>query len=86
MSERDPNTSHLMFGFSNDTTFLSTDEVAKYMRMSKRTLEKMRLEKRGPPYFRATGRGRSRVFYPQHLLEQWLEEHTYLVFPHRSKK
>lgn len=55
--------------------FLTTADLAKMLRMSPRSFEKMRLENRGPRYHRLGQNGRAKVVYRlSHVLE-WLEGH-----------
>ncbi len=49
--------------------FLTTEEAANYLRLSPRTLEKMRVTGEGPP-FRKLGR---RVLYVKSDLDAWAE-------------
>ena len=42
--------------------------------MSDRTLEGMRLGRRGPPYIRLGRKGRAKVLYKLSDVETWLEE------------
>lgn len=56
---------------------LSSQEAASYLKLSIRTLERMRVEGTGPK-FRKAGRGlRSRVLYRLSDIEDWLSIHTY---------
>lgn len=51
---------------------LTTDEAAKLIRVSPRTMERWRGEKNGPPYIKL-GRGkRARVFYELNALRVWM--------------
>lgn len=52
--------------------FLTCIEVADMLRLSPKTLEKMRLEKRGPKYFRLGNAGRAKVIYRLADVEEWL--------------
>lgn len=54
--------------------YLTSTEAANLMRISPRTLEKMRLEKRGPGYFRLGKSGRSKVIYSLSEVTQWMED------------
>ncbi len=54
------------------TKLLDTGQAAEALRLAKRTLEKMRVEGRGPEY-RKHG---DRVFYDEKALERWSEAQT----------
>ncbi len=57
--------------------YLNSEEAARILRLSARTLERMRVEGSGPKYLKA-GRGtRARVLYRPADLDQWLESRTY---------
>jgi len=49
--------------------FLTADEAAKYMRVSKQTLAKLRCERKSPPYRKVGGR----VLYERTELEKWMD-------------
>lgn len=53
--------------------FLTPDELANVLRMSPRTLEKMRLANSGPRYIRLGGTRCGRVIYSVRDIEDWLE-------------
>jgi len=55
--------------------FLTSVELAQMLRLSPRSLEKMRLEKRGPPYIRLGVSGRSKVLYRISDVEEWIQHH-----------
>ncbi|MDQ8698158.1 helix-turn-helix domain-containing protein [Hyphomicrobium sp. LHD-15] len=57
---------------ANVPVFLTSIEVAHMLRLSPKTLEKMRLEKRGPEYFRLGNAGRAKVIYRLADVEEWL--------------
>ena len=62
--------------------FFTSIETAHLLRISHRTLEKMRLEKRGPSYFRLGKGSNSRVRYSLDDISDWLARnargtHTY---------
>jgi predicted DNA-binding transcriptional regulator AlpA len=61
---------------SNLPVFLTSVEVAQLLRMSPRSLEKMRLEQRGPPYIRLGHSFRSKVIYRLADVEAWINLHT----------
>jgi predicted DNA-binding transcriptional regulator AlpA len=52
--------------------FLTTIEVADMLRISRRTLERMRVEGTGPRYIKVGPGKRSRVLYRQGDVEDWL--------------
>lgn len=52
--------------------FLTTIEVAGMLRISRRTLERMRVEGTGPRYLKVGPGKRSRVLYRQADVEAWL--------------
>ena len=49
--------------------FLTADEAAKYMRVSKQTLAKLRCHRKSPPYRKVGGR----VLYERAELEKWMD-------------
>jgi excisionase family DNA binding protein len=53
--------------------YLTQPETAQYLRLSPRTVERMRIEGRGPRFTRA---GR-RVIYARSGIDSWLAERTY---------
>lgn len=61
--------------------FLTTKEAARFLGniISHRSLERMRLDGSGPPYFRpgGAGRKRGRVLYRKSDLIAWLTAHRY---------
>ena len=57
--------------------YLNSEEAARILRMSARTLERMRVEGSGPKYLKA-GRGtRARVLYRPADIDAWLDGQTY---------
>ena len=48
---------------------LTTEEAARYLRLSPRTLERYRMTGEGPEYLKVGGR----VFYRKAALDEWLE-------------
>lgn len=57
--------------------YLNSEEAARILRLSARTLERMRVEGSGPKYLKA-GRGtRARVLYRPTDLDAWLESRTF---------
>ena len=62
---------------TNAVAYLDTKEAAAFLRLSPRTLERMRVEGAGPKYLKA-GRGiRARVLYREEDLRTWVEAITY---------
>jgi predicted DNA-binding transcriptional regulator AlpA len=57
---------------ANAPVFLTCVEVTQMLRLSPKTVEKMRLEKRGPRYLRLGEGGRSKVIYKLDDVEEWL--------------
>lgn len=53
--------------------FLTTIEVAEILRVSRRTLERMRVEGTGPRYLKVGPGKRSRVIYREQEILTWLE-------------
>jgi len=60
----------------DDPRFLTTDQAAKLLTLSKRTLERLRVDGTGPAYYKL-GRGkRTRVVYRLVDLIKWIAQHT----------
>jgi predicted DNA-binding transcriptional regulator AlpA len=57
--------------------FLTTIEVAGMLRISRRTLERMRVEGTGPRYVKVGPGKRSRVLYRQQEVEAWLSRFNF---------
>lgn len=57
--------------------FLISSEAAGLMRISRRTLERMRVDGTGPRYIKAGPGKRSRVLYRQSELLAWLDRQSY---------
>jgi excisionase family DNA binding protein len=57
------------FSKADTSPYVATAEAADYLKISKRTLERLRLTGGGPKYAKA---GR-RVLYRKSWLDQWLE-------------
>lgn len=55
--------------------YLTTIEVAQMLKMSPRSIEKIRLEGRGPRYFRLGPGGKSKVLYLLDDVLKWVESH-----------
>jgi hypothetical protein len=60
--------------------WLTTEEAAERLRMTKRGLEKLREVEGGPPYRKAGPAKNAPVRYPEHLLIQWMESQR-LIHP-----
>ena len=62
-------------GFISDgsNVYLTSSEAAKLLRISIRTLERMRVTGDGPPFLKAGAGKRSRVLYKQSIVVEWLE-------------
>lgn len=57
--------------------FLISNEAAELLRISRRTLERMRVDGTGPRYLKAGPGKRSRVLYRQSDILAWLDRQTY---------
>ncbi|MBX9865137.1 MAG: helix-turn-helix domain-containing protein [Hyphomicrobium sp.] len=55
-------------------TYLTTSEAAAVVRLASRTLERLRLEGKGPKYLKAGSGRRSRVLYRRVDLIDWIEK------------
>jgi len=62
---------------STGLLFLTTIEVAEMLRLSRRTLERMRVEGTGPRYLKAGPGKRSRVLYREADVLSWLERYQF---------
>lgn len=62
-------------GRKDGPVFMTSVEVAEMLRMSPRTLEKMRLESRGPKYYRLGDNGKSKVLYLFDEVLEWVSLH-----------
>lgn len=58
-------------------TFLISTEAAELLRISKRTLERMRVDGTGPRYLKAGPGKRSRVLYRESDIIAWLERRSF---------
>jgi predicted DNA-binding transcriptional regulator AlpA len=58
-------------------TFLISTEAAELLRISKRTLERMRVDGTGPRYLKAGPGKRSRVLYRESDILAWLERRSF---------
>ena len=56
-----------------DSPYLRSEDAARFLRLSPRTLEGFRVEGRGPRFLRFGGPRRGRVLYRQADLEAWSE-------------
>ena len=56
---------------------ITTRECAERLRLSPRTLERMRVEGRGPRYIKAGPGSQSRVLYCEADLAAWLAAHRF---------
>jgi hypothetical protein len=52
---------------------MNTVETAKYLRLSPRTLERLRVEGTGPRYMKAGSGLRARVLYEASDLNEWIK-------------
>ena len=59
------------------TAYLNSQEAADMLRISIRTLERMRVEGSGPRYLKAGKGTRSRVLYRSADIDAWLETRAY---------
>lgn len=57
--------------------YLNSQEAADILRISIRTLERMRVEGTGPKYLKAGAGTRSRVLYRPADLDIWLESRSF---------
>lgn len=62
---------------SDIPVLLTSKEAAELLRVSKRTLERMRVEGGGPRYLKVGPGKRSRVLYRQDEVLRWLESFTF---------
>jgi len=60
-----------------DMTFFTSPEAAALLRVSRRTLERMRVEGTGPRFLKVGPGKRSRVLYRQSDLLAWLNAQSY---------
>lgn len=60
-----------------DTTLLTTSEAAARLRLSPRTLERLRVSGEGPRYVKAGPGTRARVFYLGRDLDAWLSQYQF---------
>jgi hypothetical protein len=58
---------------SDGCAFYSPDELARYLGLAPRAIEKMRFIQSGPPFYRISGGAiRGRVGYRKSDVEEWL--------------
>lgn len=57
--------------------YLTTIEVAEVLRISRRTLERMRVEGTGPRFLKVGPGKKARVLYRQTDVMDWLGRHEY---------
>ena len=60
-----------------ELVFLLSTEAAAMLRISRRTLERMRVDGTGPRYLKAGPGKRSRVLYRQSEVLAWLESKSF---------
>ena len=60
-----------------ELTFLTSVEAADLLRVSRRTLERMRIEGTGPRYLKVGPGKRSRVIYRQTDIIAWLDRQSF---------
>lgn len=60
-----------------DANYLTTEEAARFLRLSPKTLERFRLEGHGPPFFKLGPGKRARVLYKKDELVQWIESRRF---------
>lgn len=57
--------------------YLTTEEAARVLRLSPKTLERFRLEGHGPPFFKLGPGKRARVLYKKDDLIAWIESRRF---------
>lgn len=57
--------------------FMTSKETAALLRVSSRTLERMRVEGNGPRYLKVGPGKRARVLYRQADIETWLAKYSF---------
>lgn len=62
---------------SASDSYLTNQEAARHLRLSPRTLERMRVEGSGPPFMKAGPGKRARVLYRKSDLDAWLTGFSY---------
>lgn len=66
-----------MAGRNPALVFLTSNEAADLLRLSRRTLERWRLEGNGPRYIKLGAGKRSRVVYRETEIEAWVSRSSY---------
>ena len=61
----------------DENLYLTSAEAAELLKLSTRTLERMRVTGEGPPFMKAGAGKRSRVLYRQSDISKWLEGNTF---------
>ncbi len=61
----------------NQDCYLTSNEAAKLLKLSIRTLERMRVTGDGPRFMKAGNGKRSRVLYKNSDITEWLEGNAY---------
>ncbi|MEM7620188.1 MAG: helix-turn-helix domain-containing protein [Pseudomonadota bacterium] len=67
----------MSLSLSDQDIYLTSDEAAKLLRLSTRTLERMRVTGDGPRFMKAGTGKRSRVLYKTSDISEWLENNAY---------
>ncbi|MGH1351330.1 MAG: helix-turn-helix domain-containing protein [Methyloligellaceae bacterium] len=62
---------------TSQNLYLTSAEAAELLKLSTRTLERMRVTGEGPPFMKAGAGKRSRVLYRQSDISKWLEGNTF---------
>ena len=57
--------------------YLTSEETAELLKISRRTLERLRLNGEGPPFMKIGSGKRSRVLYKQSDIADWLESRLF---------
>ena len=57
--------------------YLTTEEAAKTLGVTQKTLRKWRMQRRGPGYIKYGNTRGARCFYPIAGLEHWLTRHEF---------
>lgn len=62
---------------SSSEAYWDTKQAAEFLKLSPRTLERMRVEGAGPPYLKAGRSIRAKVLYRPSDVREWVEAITY---------
>lgn len=62
---------------TNQQTYLTTVEAADFVRLSPRTLERLRVQGTGPRFIKAGQGKRAKVLYRLEDLKEWLDATVY---------